>query len=82
MVERPLLPFAEGTISVHCFFNCGHVVQSVDPQEAHDLMERHYGQKHAHQIEQIVARLMGKRPTSGEKDTAPLEVTQQGGTTV
>jgi hypothetical protein len=42
-------------ITVHCFFNAGHTVQGVTPQEAHDLMEDHYAAVHAGQI----ARLIG-----------------------
>jgi hypothetical protein len=57
------LPFAdEEVITIHCFFRCRHVVQSVDLshwaiQTAHDLMEQHYTEKHSHQIDLIVARL-------------------------
>ena len=41
-------------IEVHCFFGCPYVAESVEPQEAHDLMEQHYTQVHAWQIERII----------------------------
>ncbi len=43
-------------ITVHCFFRCKYIAQSADPQTAHDLMERHYAEKHAQQIDRIIAR--------------------------
>jgi len=49
--------FTKELITVHCFFGCPYVAQSVDPQPAHDLMEQHYTEKHAKQIDRIVARL-------------------------
>lgn len=52
------LPLEAQLITVHCFFRkCPHVAQSVNPQEAHDLMEKHYQEKHSQQIEQIVKYL-------------------------
>ncbi len=29
------------------------VTQSMDPQEAHDLMEQHYAERHSQQIDRI-----------------------------
>jgi hypothetical protein len=43
-------------ITVHCFFRCGHVVRSVDPHAAHQLMERHYDERHTQQINRIVGQ--------------------------
>ncbi len=51
------LPLLLEECTVHCFFHCPYVARSADPQEAHDLMERHYTEKYTKQIEQIVARL-------------------------
>lgn len=48
------LPFAHDLIVVHCFFRCKHIEQSADPQQAHDMMERHYAEKHSAQIDKIV----------------------------
>lgn len=56
-VEQLQLPFDEPVFAVHCFFHCGHVVRSTDPQEAGRLMERHYEQRHSRQIDRIVQRL-------------------------
>jgi hypothetical protein len=55
-IEQLALPFDGEIFVVHCFFGCGYVTQSIGPQEAHDLMEQHYAEKHAHQIDRIVAR--------------------------
>jgi len=41
-------------ITVHCFA-CPHVVQAVTPDEAHDLMERHYTERHAVLIRRLVS---------------------------
>ena len=54
--EQLSLPFVEEMIQVHCFFHCPYVAQALDPQEAHDLMERHYTEKHQGQIARIVGR--------------------------
>lgn len=48
------LPFVNDIIVVHCFFRCKRIVRSADPQQAHDLMERHYAEKHSDQIDRIV----------------------------
>jgi hypothetical protein len=54
VVQLPM-SFAGEVIVIHCFFrSCAHVTQSANPQEAHDLMERHYTDKHTRQIERIV----------------------------
>jgi len=50
------LPFAHDVIVVHCFFGCKQVAQSADPQQAHDMMEHHYAEKHSIQIDKIVGR--------------------------
>ena len=55
--EQLSLPLADTIITVHCFFGCPYVAQSAAPQPAHDLMERHYAEKHAKQIDRIIARL-------------------------
>ena len=55
-IEQMRLPLANEVIVVHCFFKCAHVVQSADPQTAHDLMERHYADKHSRQIDRIVMK--------------------------
>ena len=52
--EQLSLPFIHEMIRVHCFFHCPYITQSLDPQEAHDLMERHYTEKHQQQIDRIV----------------------------
>lgn len=41
-------------IAVHCFFDCGHLVRGTDPQDVHDVMERHYGERHRRVIAEIV----------------------------
>lgn len=33
-------------ITVHCFA-CPHTVEGTSPDEAHDLMEAHYSEKHS-----------------------------------
>ncbi len=43
-------------IDVHCFFGCPYIACSSDPQEAHNLMEHHYTEKHSQQIDRIVGR--------------------------
>jgi hypothetical protein len=48
------LPLDGEIWSVHCFFNCPYVARSTDPQAAHDLMERHYTEKHSQQIARII----------------------------
>lgn len=37
----------------HCFFNCGHVVQSHDPDAGHALMEMHYEDAHHAAIDRM-----------------------------
>lgn len=56
-VTQLLLPLAPEIIDVHCFFRCKYVARSSDPQQAHDLMEKHYAEKHSHQIEQAIRRV-------------------------
>jgi hypothetical protein len=52
------LPLSDEVFVIHCFFRgCSYITQSADPQEAHDLMERHYDEKHARQIDRIVGRV-------------------------
>lgn len=42
-------------ITVHCFWAwCPHTVASLDPVEAHDLMEAHYAERHQAAIVRIV----------------------------
>ncbi len=66
-MEQLSLPLE--VIAVLCFFNCPYVARAVDPQEAHDLMERHYAEKHAHQIERICHENCPNRSSSSR---APL----------
>lgn len=41
-------------VTIHCFFGrCKHVVQSINPNEAHKLMEQHYIKSHAARIAAI-----------------------------
>lgn len=51
MNTPPLVP----VIAVHCFFQCGHVVRSFEPEPAHDQMESHYQEKHADDIADVLS---------------------------
>ena len=50
-------------VRVECFWGartvdpCLHVVEAIDPQEAHDLMEEHYQGKHKAAIDRLVGLL-------------------------
>ena len=60
-VKQMTLPLATERMEVHCFFStftpkCTYVAKSGDPQEAHDLMEIHYAQKHRQQLDTIINR--------------------------
>lgn len=48
------LPLDLGLITVHCF-TCPHSVTGSTPEEAHDLMERHYADEHAVFIRRLAA---------------------------
>lgn len=51
MIESQL-PFALTT--VHCFWpSCPHVAESPDPHAAHDLMERHYAERHGDDLRRL-----------------------------
>lgn len=46
------------TITVYCFFGCGHAIRSTSAHDAHDAMERHYySDRHAAAVASIVERL-------------------------
>ncbi|WP_326646075.1 hypothetical protein OG884_15600 [Streptosporangium sp. NBC_01755] len=49
-------------ITVHCFFNCGHIEHDITPQSAHDGMERHYSEKHAAEIRSILRQRIREEP--------------------
>lgn len=49
MTQPALLP----EITVHCF-TCPHIVTGSTPDEAHDLMEAHYRDKHTALIERLI----------------------------
>lgn len=50
VADLALLP----VIAVHCF-TCPHTVRDTNAPAAHDAMERHYTDRHAH----LIARLAG-----------------------
>jgi hypothetical protein len=43
--------------SVHCFFNCPHIVRKSDPYTASAAMERHYGEQHRADINRAIGFL-------------------------
>ncbi|WP_331762488.1 hypothetical protein OG612_45520 (plasmid) [Streptomyces sp. NBC_01527] len=47
----------EPAVAVHCFFDCGHVVREADPARASTVMEQHYAEDHASDIDQAVTSL-------------------------
>lgn len=46
-------------ITVHCFFGCPSVIRDIDPQEAHDRMEKHYASDHGTQVSDAITRMSG-----------------------
>lgn len=46
-----------GWCAIDCFFGCGHVERWRDPELAHNMMEAHYGRKHAEELDEIVELL-------------------------
>lgn len=50
--QPPLL----NEITVHCF-TCPHIVTGSTPDEAHDLMETHYREKHTVLINRLIGGL-------------------------
>lgn len=50
------LHLEEGMFTVLCIFDSNHMRRAKTPQEAHDLMERHYAEKHRQQIDRICGK--------------------------
>lgn len=63
MTARPAagqLASGDDQVTVHCFYNCGHVVRDATPQAAHDAMEAHYRAGHREDVAKDRAFLAGR----------------------